>query len=134
MTPRDFALYDLLNCAAIAVGEAECGRPARADAAWLEAWASADGLFAPGSAADAAAGVLLRAASPDCGNRARARLWNALDAASKTALAAMDGRPGLLNLNLNGAFAAVAALDPPWRAAVTVILAEICPDYEEIAP
>lgn len=125
MTPRDFALYDLLDLSATAVHEALLGRGAFANAAWLEAWASAERLFAPHSAADAAVGVILAASSPDRDSDGRAVLWNALSAASSAALYAMRGDRENTAVCMPAAFAAVGWLEPFERGAVTTLLAEV---------
>ena len=125
MTPVDFAPFDFLNCSAIAIDEAGSGRPAKAEAAWLEACLAASGLYAPYSAADSAVSVILKAARPDSGDRGRPALWSALAAASRAALAVMDGRPRLICASMAEAFVAAALLESPHREAVTVLLAEI---------
>lgn len=124
MIARDFALYDVLNCAATAVDEAESGRPALAEAAWLAAGKAASGLFPSPSPENTAIRVIIEASRPDRGPEGRAGLWNALDAASMAVLAAMDGRRELLGTILPSAHAAARQLTPAWQVAMTVILAQ----------
>ena len=90
MTCNPVALYDTLNCAAMAVDEAESGRPGLAEAAWLEAGIAATGAFPPGSAGASALGMILDAASP-ARNGGRAGLYRALDCVSFAVLVAGDG-------------------------------------------
>jgi hypothetical protein len=124
MTPRDFGLYDVLDLAARAVDESESGRPALAEAAWLEAWASAEGLFPQGTPLDAAAGAVLAAAKPGSGTEAPARLWRALDAAALVVLLAVDGRTAAEAV-IPAAYAAASVLEPGARDALMVILAGV---------
>ena len=119
-----FALYDLLDCAAAAVNEAESGRPALAWAAWRAARDSAVGLFPPGSAEDAAAGVILAVSLPETGTEVPARLWRALDSASYVVLHAKAGDIAKTEALLPAACAAAGVLERDAREALMVILRE----------
>jgi hypothetical protein len=115
MTPASFRLFDFLNCCYVAVCAADSGRAAAADEAWLEAWTAMDLLGAP-----AGAGEIHAAASPARrGNRAA--FTNALDAAVRTVLYALDG-PGDAGCRLRDALAAAALTEQRLGDALTVLL------------
>ena len=126
MIPADFALYDALQCAAIAVDEAGSGRMAKAAEAWNEAVTASVRAFPQGTPADDALGVLTGACDPDRGGGAwRADLWRALDAASLAALTAMDGDVAATGVLVSAALDAAVPLPDEKRAAVSVTLGEI---------
>ena len=126
MIARDFALYDTLNCSAMAVDEDGSGRPALAEAALLEAQFAASGLFAPGSREDAAIGVIIAASAPARDwSPGRAALWSALNAASLAVLTAIGEEGCPLQVALHDALAAARLLPSGQRDAVTVILSEV---------
>lgn len=126
MIPRDFALSDALECAAYAVDEAEHGRAGEAERAWLEAYVTASGLFAPHSAGNDAIGVLIAASRPSQVHANPAALYTALDAASLAAVTAIEGdEHGMLRTALPHAEAAAIRLEAPLRDALAVILAAV---------
>jgi len=117
------ALYDALNCAALAVDEAGSGRPAKAMTAWLEALTAAGRAFDPGPEARALAGIIACAAPSNAGELWRADPWRALDTASLAALIAEDGDTDLADATLMDASGLAAHL--PCRDALAAILTAI---------
>jgi hypothetical protein len=115
------ALYDFLRCAALAADEADAGRIPDAETAWQEASFAASGLFAPGSDAHAAVSVILDAASPACGGRGRAALWNALNAASLAVLAVTAQQRELASVIWPDALAATDQLGHAGQMAVLTL-------------
>jgi hypothetical protein len=118
----DFRLYDVLNCAATAVDEAESGRPAVAGAAWTAATDAASGLFPVNSPASNAISVILAASRPGRQPEGRAALWTALDAAALAILTAMGGQEDALAEVLPDAHAATRRVTPSCEVALSRIL------------
>jgi hypothetical protein len=119
--PADNRLLDLLACCAVAVDEYASGRPALAEAAWLEASFVASGLFPYLSRPDRAAWVITCASRPGRGGD-RAVLWNALDAAAIAVSASLEGHRELALVIWPGARAAAEPLPFAWRGALLALL------------
>lgn len=118
------ALYDALNCCALAVDKAGSGRPLPAMRAWLEAGTATARAFACGTPQASALGEILAASAPSlAGEPWRAGLWRALNTASLASLIAEDGDTALADATLLDA-AGIAA-QVPCRAALAVILTAI---------
>jgi hypothetical protein len=127
VTPADFRLADFLGCLAASIHETRMGRPARAEAQWLEAQLPASDLFRPGTDASDAAGVLIAAVRAD-GNgdpAAANKLHNALDVAGEAAAMAARNRTAFLRDALGDAYEAVVSLPEDWRDAICTLLAPV---------
>lgn len=127
MNAAGYRLADFFSCLAASVHETRMNRPALAETAWLEAHIPASDLFAYGTAASAAAGVLITAVRTDGnGDPVTAnRLHNALDAAGDAAGTAVTSAKARVHDALCDAFAAAEPLPEDWRDAICTLLTPV---------
>jgi hypothetical protein len=118
------ALYDTLNCAALAVDEAGNGRMGPAMAAWMDSRTAAAGAFPPCTPLSHALTAVVSASGPSLADDPeRGALWRALNAAAGACLIAEEGDPdiaGPLLLDASGLAAQSAC-----REALASVLAAI---------